>query len=85
VTDYATRAARPPWRRYHTLNSKGSDPGFPDLVLARPPRLVVAECKTEDGRVTIAQWAWLDDFAACGAESYVWRPSDRAEIERILS
>jgi hypothetical protein len=85
VTDYATRVARPPWRRYHTLNSKGSDPGFPDLVLIRPPRLVVAECKTERGRVTIAQWAWLDDFAACGAESYVWRPSDRAEIERILS
>jgi hypothetical protein len=86
VVDYAVRVARPPWERhYHTRNSKGSDSGFPDLVLLRPPRLVVAELKTETGRVTVAQWAWLDDFAACGAESYVWRPSDRAEIERILS
>jgi hypothetical protein len=84
VTDYAVRVARPPWRRYHTLNSRGSDPGFPDLVLLRPPRLVVAELKTEDGRVSRDQWAWLDDFAAAGAEAYVWRPGDRADVERIL-
>jgi hypothetical protein len=103
VTDYATRVARPPWRRYHTLYSKGSDAGFPDLVLARPPRLIVAELKTEAGRVTLAQQGWLDDFATVGSdlaamlasrgvhvarpavETYVWRPSDRAEVERILS
>ena len=64
VVDFAKRAARPPWMRYHTRNSKGSDPGFPDLVLLRPGRLVVAELKVHPfsqkrGRPTDAQAAWL--------------------------
>lgn len=103
VTDYATRVARPAWRRYHTRNAKGSDPGFPDLVLVRPPRLIFAELKTDSPRakVTADQRAWLDDLAGVGidpgwedqarrrlsgpmVETYVWRPADRPDIERIL-
>lgn len=87
VTDYATRVARPPWRRYHTLNSVGSDSGFPDLVLLRPPRLLFVELKTDRGRVTPGQWLWLDDLGALPpdvVEVYVWRPSDREAVERIL-
>jgi VRR-NUC domain len=83
VIDYATRAARPAWRHYHTRRSTGSVAGFPDLTLWRE-RVVFAELKTERGRVTRDQWAVLDGLRAAGAEVYVWRPSDRPEIERIL-
>ena len=72
------------WRTYHTLRSKGSEPGFPDLVLLRPPRLIVAELKTERGRVSHYQREWLAELEAVGAEVYTWRPRDRPEIERIL-
>lgn len=69
------------------------DPGFPDDLLIRGPRLLVVEAKTEKGKLTQAQLRWLAAFrcvqeAAGGAvEVYVWRPSDwsSGEIERRLS
>jgi hypothetical protein len=99
VTDYAVRVCRPAWRIYHTRMSKGSHAGFPDLVLVRPPRLVFVELKTETGKLTRAQEDWMDDLAMCGAwhnrpppghlgtviETYIWRPSARDEIQRLLA
>lgn len=38
--------------------------GFPDLVLSRGIELIVAELKTETGRVAKEQDAWLDSFRA---------------------
>jgi VRR-NUC domain len=76
--------ARPPWRTYHTLRSKGSEPGFPDLVLLRPPRLIFAELKVGRGRLSKPQRAWRDDLEAVGVEVYTWWPADRPAIERIL-
>lgn len=73
------------WRVYHTLNSKGSEAGWPDLSLWRPPRFIVAEVKSATGVVTDAQWDCLDALAACGVETYIWRPADRPGIERILA
>ena len=64
------------WLAYHTHDSRRSDPGFPDLVLVRPPDLVVAELKTEHGRMTGAQAHWIEALTACGIEVHVWRPSD---------
>ncbi len=64
------------WRCYHTHNSRRSDAGFPDLVLVRPPELVVTELKAERGRVTPAQARWIAELQACGVEVHVWRPSD---------
>lgn len=73
------------WAVYHAWLSARSAPGFPDLVLARPPRLVFAELKGERGRLTPAQAAWGELLAACpGAEYYVWRPGDWPAIERAL-
>lgn len=84
--DVETTAARLGWhRRYHTFDSRRSTYGFPDLVLVRRPRLIFAELKTETGRLTRDQQDWLEDLDACGpAETYVWRPSDRFEMDRIL-
>lgn len=72
--------------QYHTLDSQGSAPGFPDLVLLHPRqgRALVAELKSEHGRLTAAQRRWLAGFQVCGIPAYCWRPSDGPEIKRVL-
>jgi hypothetical protein len=73
------------WLAYHTYDSRRSTPGFPDLVLVRPPRIVVAELKTEHGRLSDAQKKWLAHFEQCpGVEVHVWRPSDWKQVEEVL-
>jgi hypothetical protein len=41
--------------------------GFPDLVLVRAPRIVVAELKAENGRMGPGQAEWLEAFAGVGS------------------
>jgi len=63
-----------------------TDPGFPDLVLVRAGRLVVVELKSESGRVTSAQLAWLSDLSSVpGLEIFLWRPSDWAKVQQTLA
>ena len=38
------------------------DPGFPDLVLAKKGKIVIAELKSEKGKLTDEQRAWLDEM-----------------------
>lgn len=65
------------WLCYHTHDSRRSEPGFPDLVLVRSPSVVFAELKTDTGRLTPAQAAWLEALKQCsGIEAHVWRPGD---------
>lgn len=59
-------------------------PGLPDLILVRRPRVVWAELKSERGRLTDDQRAWIEELRACGQETYIWRPSDFREVERVL-
>jgi len=90
------------WRTFHVRNSGYAgntyvqgDRGFPDLVLLRPPRLVVAELKvgkagTLKGEPTSDQAVWLDALAEVGVtefpiETYVWRPDMWSEILVVLS
>jgi hypothetical protein len=62
------------------------DAGLPDLLLLRPPRLIIAELKSALGRVTPDQEAWLQAFALVpDVHVYVWRPADWPAIEAILS
>lgn len=70
------------WWTYHTADSRGSEAGWPDLVLVhrRHRRLIVAELKTAAGLLTEDQIAWLDALEACGLEATVWRPVDLAEL-----
>lgn len=73
------------WRRYHTWLSKHSPAGFPDEVLVRPQRLVFAELKSEKGKLSSEQQAWLEELRQVpGVEVYLWRPADMDEIARVL-
>jgi hypothetical protein len=73
------------WRHYFTQRSDSSPAGFLDLVLCRPPRLLIVELKAEHGRPTAAQRCWLALLADCpGVEVYLWRPRDWIEIQEVL-
>jgi len=83
------------WRVAHfrpAQNSKGvwrtpvaaDGAGFPDLVLLRGTRAIVAELKSEPGRVRPEQQAWLDSFNAASVAAYLWRPRDWPTIEAVL-
>ena len=88
------------WRRYHTYRSKHSPAGFPDLVLVKPPRLIFAELKSDDGEVSAEQAEWLVDLARVSdgvqerliaghppsnVEVFTWRPRDLDAIARALA
>lgn len=70
------------WDFYHTRDSRGSDDGFPDCVIARPGRLFVAELKVKTDP-TPDQLRWLALFQSAGIPAYLWRPADWNLIETI--
>jgi hypothetical protein len=62
-------------------------PGFPDLVLLRPPELIFAELKSDRGITSRAQDDWLRYLGAVpGVKAFVWQPADwrSGDIERAL-
>jgi hypothetical protein len=75
------------WAEYHAYLSIRSPRGWPDLSLCRPPRLVLAELKTDRkaSKLSPAQERWVDLLGRChGVEVYVWRPSDIDEVVEVL-
>ena len=73
---------------YHTLWSKGSKRGFPDLTLARMGGpLIFIECKMDDVKTTPAQRAWGHILRSVGGHVryFLWRPADWAEIVLVLT
>lgn len=73
------------WAAYHPMLSKWSERGWPDVVLCKPPRLILAELKRENGKTTPHQDRWLEMLGRCpGVETYLWRPSDLDGIARCL-
>ena len=77
------------WLAYATYRSMRSEPGFPDLVLVRPPRVMFLELKTAKGRLRKghlnkagSRWLpgqdeWGEAFDACpGVEYLLVRPAD---------
>lgn len=73
------------WAVYHPWRSDHSAAGWPDLVLCRPPRLLIVELKSDVGSATLAQEWWLKALARCGVQTATWRPKDWPEIVRVLS
>ena len=67
------------WRIYHTYDSRRSVAGFPDLLMLHPQHgQIVAELKTEKGKLTPQQANWLLAFEAAGLAAAIWRPADLA-------
>jgi len=63
------------------------EPGFPDLVLARPVpgEIIFAELKRPGGRISDGQRVWLDTLLRAGADVYLWEPKDLDRIKTRLS
>lgn len=64
------------WRTYHTHDSRRSEGGWPDLVMAGHGRLLIRELKSMTGIVTPEQDAWLAALVAADVDAGVWRPAD---------
>jgi len=62
------------------------DVGFLDLVLVSGVRgrVIFAEVKSEKGRLTYEQKAWIAALKDAGQEVYVWKPSDWERIAEIV-
>lgn len=84
------------WKAFHASRAQyksgqwatpygGDGKGFPDLLLLRNDRLIVAELKAQSGTLRQEQREWLNAFHSLPcAEVYVWRPADWQAILRIL-
>lgn len=71
---------------YHTHLSKKSEPGFPDVVLLKPPLLLFAELKRQGERPTAAQHAWLTALGQVQqVAAHLWYPADLPQIIAVLS
>jgi hypothetical protein len=76
------------WLIHHDRRSdraiQQGDRGFPDLVLARYPRVLFVELKAETGKATTEQMAWIlaiagqrpEERLPVHPEVFLWRPSD---------
>ena len=74
------------WAHYHTFDSRKSAAGFPDLVLVRRNQVLFIELKSERGRVSPEQRAWLDRLEqAVPGSTDVWYPHDLPNIEKLLT
>ncbi len=62
-------------------------PGMPDLTLMHPVGhgFIMAELKTDKGRLSDNQKAVARALLANGVEYYVWRPSDLKDVEERLA
>jgi hypothetical protein len=82
VVAWAHRAG---WRVYHVADSRRSAAGFPDLVLVRPPQILLVELKTIKGRISPQQRIWLDELGQCSkVATLVWRPDMESIVKESL-
>ena len=76
------------WLVYHTYDSRRSNRGFPDLLMVRSFVFVAIEVKTEKGKVSEHQEAWLAALSALPGAAFVGvvRPSDwfAGELDSVL-
>lgn len=74
---------------YHTRDSRGSNPGFPDLVIVGPGGVLWRELKVKGRTLTIDQRRWQRALMGADQDHGVWTEQDyasgriTAEIARI--
>jgi hypothetical protein len=61
---------------WHVLTSKGMRPGWPDLVIIGPAKVIYRELKSERGSLTPDQRRVGSLLARAGCDWAVWRPRD---------
>jgi hypothetical protein len=66
------------WKVFVDRMAWRSDPGWPDIfaVHQTQKRAIHCELKKEDGKLSPAQWGWVQALKAADQEVYVLRPSD---------
>lgn len=85
VYQWRVHHERPAWTNKGWRTPIQGDRGFPDLVLARSPRVIIAEVKSDKGRLTREEREWLEEMEGCpGVESFIWRPRMWDDIVGIL-
>jgi hypothetical protein len=62
----------------------GDGKGFPDLIMLRSERLLVAELKVGRNKGTHEQHAWIKAFSLITPDAYFWYPEHWDSIEYIL-
>jgi hypothetical protein len=76
------------WKIFAIPDSRrASIAGYPDLTLWNPKqkRIIWVELKREKGKTSPAQDEVIEELRQCGAEVYVWRPSDWNIIAETLA
>jgi hypothetical protein len=74
---------RPAWvRTGRMVTPYEGDPGLPDLVLARRGRVLLVELKSDIGKPTRDQLAWLE---AAGPNGHLWQPRDWPTVQTVLA
>ncbi len=80
------------WRYFHSPPNRPANGfvarmvrGWPDLFAIRGDRAIAVELKTETGKTTPDQDAWLTELGSAGIETYIWRPRDIDDARRILA
>ena len=82
---WMTHAERPARTKDGWRTAIRGNPGFVDLVLCRPPRLLLVELKSARGMWGDDQLRWRDVLMGVpGVEYFCWRPADWEEIEATL-
>lgn len=64
---------------------QGDGKGFPDLLLLRDHRMVIAELKAGKNKKSPEQEDWLQAFCRLPhAEVFTWYPHEWEEVQRVL-
>jgi hypothetical protein len=73
------------WKHQYWWRTFKSPKGWLDLVLARPPRLVMAEIKIPPDTIKPEQQEWIDMWKQYPLiECYIWLPDDWDTVVKIL-
>lgn len=74
------------WLWFHDTDPRRNRAGLPDLIATDGRTLVLAELKSQDGRLRPRQAIWMEQLATVEhLVTEVWRPSNRDTIDALLS